>query len=220
MLVDWPSEIQWCPNIERDPAPLAGNSEHADRPKQHPVDQSWREIIPRLAVLNSVVATFLLTAVTLAADSGIQVALRIRSEKPDLSVIPTSGCPMSDWSDRDSADLQRPGSNLVVVLQKALSGQGCLSGGSAYHAKAETTWLIPFMPGIAAAQTAPTALIHNAQFQVRLRDFRNPVIWKFLYGVLVAGRGKLDIDLDVTALPVDIAVPASKGDSALLHEDL
>src|SRR5260370_15348450 len=60
----------------------------------------------------------LVADVTLPTSSGIQVALLLRSEVPDLPVILTSGYPVSAWNDRDSADLERLGSNSVAILQK------------------------------------------------------------------------------------------------------
>lgn len=60
----------------------------------------------------------LLADVTLASDSGVHVALMLRSKKPDLPVILTSGYPVSSWNDRDTADLQRLGSNSLIILQK------------------------------------------------------------------------------------------------------
>jgi CheY-like chemotaxis protein len=56
--------------------------------------------------------------VTLPKSSGIQVALLLRSEIPDLPVILTSGYPVSDWTGRDYTDLQRLGSTSVALLSK------------------------------------------------------------------------------------------------------
>ena len=55
---------------------------------------------------------------TLATRSGIQVALLLRSKLPGLPVILTSGYPVSAWSDRDCADLERLGSSSVTILRK------------------------------------------------------------------------------------------------------
>jgi DNA-binding response OmpR family regulator len=60
----------------------------------------------------------LVADLTLPKRSGIQVALRLRTKIPDLSVIVTSRYPVSDWSGRDSADLQRLGSHSLAILQK------------------------------------------------------------------------------------------------------
>jgi CheY-like chemotaxis protein len=65
----------------------------------------------------------LVADVTLPTSSGIQVALLLRSEVPDLPVILTSGYPMSAWSDRDSADLERLGGNSVAILPKPFQGK-------------------------------------------------------------------------------------------------
>ena len=68
----------------------------------------------------------LVADVTLPRSSGIQVALLLRSEVPDLPVILTSGYPVSAWSDLDSADLERLGSRSVAIVQKPFQAQGLL----------------------------------------------------------------------------------------------
>lgn len=65
----------------------------------------------------------LIADVTLPTSSGIQVALLLRSEVPDLPVILTSGYDVSPWNDRDSADLERLGSRSVAILQKPFQGK-------------------------------------------------------------------------------------------------
>lgn len=60
----------------------------------------------------------LVSDVTLPKSSGIQVALLLRSEIPDVPVLLTSGYPVSDWTGRDYADLQRLGSTSVALLSK------------------------------------------------------------------------------------------------------
>jgi len=65
----------------------------------------------------------LLADLTLPTSSGIQVALLLRSEIPDLPVILTSGYSVGDWSDRHLGDLERLGSNSVVILQKPFLAQ-------------------------------------------------------------------------------------------------
>jgi CheY-like chemotaxis protein len=60
----------------------------------------------------------LVADVTLKTSSGIQVALTLRSEIPDLPVILTSAFPVGRWNDRDSADLQRLGWRSLTILQK------------------------------------------------------------------------------------------------------
>lgn len=60
----------------------------------------------------------LLADLSLPISSGIQVALVLRVEIPDLPVILTSGFPLESWTERDCTDLERLGSNSVVILQK------------------------------------------------------------------------------------------------------
>ncbi len=69
----------------------------------------------------------LLSDVTLPRSSGIQIALLLRSEIPDLPVILTSGYPVSDWKDRDCTDLQRLGSTKVSLLAKPIQVQDLLT---------------------------------------------------------------------------------------------
>jgi len=57
----------------------------------------------------------LLADLILPESSGVQVALMLRSEIPGLPVILTSGYPVSCWSERDCADVERLGSPSVVV---------------------------------------------------------------------------------------------------------
>ena len=65
----------------------------------------------------------LVADVTLPTSSGIQVALFLRSEVPDLPVILTSGYSVSAWNDRDSADLERLGTSSVAILEKPFQGK-------------------------------------------------------------------------------------------------
>lgn len=65
----------------------------------------------------------LVADVTLPTSSGIQVALLLRLEIPDLPVILTSGYPVNDWSDGDLADLGRLGANSVAILPKPFQGK-------------------------------------------------------------------------------------------------
>jgi CheY-like chemotaxis protein len=60
----------------------------------------------------------LLADLTLPTSSGVEVALLLRSEIPDLPVILTSGYPVSGWNDRDSSSLQRLGADRVAILEK------------------------------------------------------------------------------------------------------
>jgi len=59
--------------------------------------------------------------------SGIEVALLLRSKLPRLPVILTSGSPVGEWSDGDSAALERLGSWSAVILQKPLQAEVLLN---------------------------------------------------------------------------------------------
>jgi DNA-binding response OmpR family regulator len=65
----------------------------------------------------------LLADVMLPTSSGIQVALLLRSEIPNLPVILTSGYPVTVWAEREAADLKRLGSNSLAILQKPFKTQ-------------------------------------------------------------------------------------------------
>ena len=60
----------------------------------------------------------LIADVILPKSSGIKIALLFRLQIPELPVILTSGFPIGNWSDQDSADLSRLGSKSVAFLQK------------------------------------------------------------------------------------------------------
>jgi len=60
----------------------------------------------------------LLADVHLPGISGVQVALLLRTELPELRVILTSGYPPHAWSVRDSDFLQRLGPDSIGVLLK------------------------------------------------------------------------------------------------------
>jgi len=60
----------------------------------------------------------LIADVGLPGVSGIQVALQLRSEVPDLRVILTSGYPPNAWSLRDSRHLLQLGVDSVSILLK------------------------------------------------------------------------------------------------------
>src|ERR1051325_9456209 len=47
--------------------------------------------------------------------SGIQVGLILRLELPNLPIILMSSLPVSDWTERDCADLERLGSRSVTI---------------------------------------------------------------------------------------------------------
>src|SRR5450432_2721482 len=64
----------------------------------------------------------LIADVTLPKSSGIQVALLLRSEIPDLPVILTSCYPVSDWTGRDYTDLERLGPR-AALFQKPFEAQ-------------------------------------------------------------------------------------------------
>lgn len=68
----------------------------------------------------------LVTDLTMPGMSGIQVALRLRSELPGLPVIVTSGFPVSDWSSRDCGDLEQLGATGVALIQKPFRKQELL----------------------------------------------------------------------------------------------
>jgi two-component system, cell cycle sensor histidine kinase and response regulator CckA len=85
----------------------------------------------------------LIADLTLPQLSGIQVALLLRSEIPDLPVILTSGYPLISWSHRDSADLKKLGSKSVAILEKpfdctSLWGAVCELIGAPQAAKVKT----------------------------------------------------------------------------------
>jgi CheY-like chemotaxis protein len=82
------------------------------------IEASTAEQALRLFNENGRQLDLLLADLSLPKSSGIQVTLLLRSEIPDLPVILTSGYPVSAWSERDSADLERLGSNTVTILQK------------------------------------------------------------------------------------------------------
>jgi CheY-like chemotaxis protein len=65
----------------------------------------------------------LVAVVTLAVGSGTQVALLLRSAIPNLPVILTSGHPVSHWSDRAFAELERLGSNSLAIVEKPYRAQ-------------------------------------------------------------------------------------------------
>ena len=69
----------------------------------------------------------LLAGVTLPVSSGILVALLLRAEVPGLRVILTSGSPRTEWETQDTADLDRLGSDSVIVLQKPFKNQTLLN---------------------------------------------------------------------------------------------
>ena len=69
----------------------------------------------------------LIADVRLGRLSGIQVALRIRSELPTFPVVLMSGYLVDGWRDVDTFDLERLGSPFVVVLQKPFQPHALLN---------------------------------------------------------------------------------------------
>jgi len=69
----------------------------------------------------------LVSHVMLPRSSGIQIALLLRSEIPDLPVLLTSSYPVSDWTGREYTDLLRLGSTSVALLAKPFQIQGLLN---------------------------------------------------------------------------------------------
>jgi two-component system cell cycle sensor histidine kinase/response regulator CckA len=69
----------------------------------------------------------LIADVTLPKSSGIEVALLLRSEAPDLPVILTSGYPVSDWTVRAYSDMERLGTRSALLFQKPFQAQALLN---------------------------------------------------------------------------------------------
>ncbi len=65
--------------------------------------------------------------VNLPESSGIQVALLLRGERPDLRVILMSGYPRSCWQGRDTTDLGRLGSDSLLILEKPFMPRALLN---------------------------------------------------------------------------------------------
>jgi CheY-like chemotaxis protein len=59
----------------------------------------------------------------LPAGSGLQVAIDLRVDLPDLRILLVSGYPQNAWSARDSALSRVLGSHLVSILQKPFTPQ-------------------------------------------------------------------------------------------------
>jgi DNA-binding response OmpR family regulator len=86
----------------------------------------------------------LITDVRLPTLSGIQVALLFRLTLPHLPVLPMSDCPAGGWRGIDSADLERLGSESVVLLDKPFEVKALLN-------------VISYLLGSALIETARTA---------------------------------------------------------------
>jgi CheY-like chemotaxis protein len=69
----------------------------------------------------------LVADVTLPESTGIQVAILLRAERPELRVILTSGYPADSWKAGDVADLKRLGAGSVIVLEKPFMPQVLLT---------------------------------------------------------------------------------------------
>jgi DNA-binding response OmpR family regulator len=69
----------------------------------------------------------LITDIRLPTLSGIQVALRIRSELPAFPVLLMSGYPVGGWRGTDATDLERLGTDSVALLQKPFPAQALLN---------------------------------------------------------------------------------------------
>lgn len=69
----------------------------------------------------------LVADVNLPSSTGVQVALLLRVEVPSLKVILTSGYPRSDWKHQEATDLERLGSDSLIILQKPFMPQALLN---------------------------------------------------------------------------------------------
>jgi DNA-binding response OmpR family regulator len=87
------------------------------------IEASTAEHALRLFIDHGRKIDLLVADVTLPTSSGIQVALLLRKKTSTLPVILTSGHPVSAWNDRDSADLERLGSNSVAILLEPFQPQ-------------------------------------------------------------------------------------------------
>ena len=65
----------------------------------------------------------LLADVSLPQSSGIQVALTLRADRPDLRVILASGYPEVTWNTQDCALLQKLGADSLSILHKPFAPQ-------------------------------------------------------------------------------------------------
>jgi CheY-like chemotaxis protein len=68
----------------------------------------------------------LITDASLLGFSGIQVALQIRTELPNLPVLLMSGCPAGGWRGADATDSERLGKESLVLLQKPVQAKSLL----------------------------------------------------------------------------------------------
>ena len=68
----------------------------------------------------------LIADVSLPIGSGVQVAVALRAEQPELSVILATGYPSHTWRARDYALLGRLGPDSVSILRKPFAAQTLL----------------------------------------------------------------------------------------------
>ena len=87
------------------------------------IEATTAEQALRLFIEHGRQVDLLVADLTLPTSSGIQVALLLRAEIPDLPVILTSGYPVSYWTGRDYTDLQRLGSTSVALLSRPFQAQ-------------------------------------------------------------------------------------------------
>jgi CheY-like chemotaxis protein len=90
----------------------------------------------------------LVANVTLPKGSGIYLALLLRSKIPILPVILTSRYPVSAWTDQESSDLKRLGSQSVVILPAPFQDlifytAVCELLGTGPSEKVKTAWFSP-----------------------------------------------------------------------------
>ena len=87
------------------------------------IEATTAEQALRLFIEHGRQVDLLVADLTLPTSSGVQVALLLRAEIPDLPVVLTVGCPVSDWTGRAYTDLQRLGSTSVALLSRPFQAQ-------------------------------------------------------------------------------------------------
>lgn len=88
--------------------------------------KSAKEAIARFQDVKGQVDVFV-ADVNLPESTGIQVAILLRGERPDLRVILMSGYPRSCWKGLDATDLGRLGSDSLFILEKPFMPQALLN---------------------------------------------------------------------------------------------
>lgn len=63
----------------------------------------------------------LISDITLADRSGVEVCLRLQTSAPALKLLFTSSCPVKEWSDWDAARFHELPADSVRILQKPFS---------------------------------------------------------------------------------------------------